>query len=157
MSGRKYFHRFHRSRQVLNALQKPLQSTDLISPGLWKIGEQYFTLFGRIGILPWEFVVTTRQLNLAKTSSLKRGILKFSSLLTIAYALMTTVLLTRKLLSWETRGDDTYDVIRTFLMFYIAILYPAVIPTSCIIGFRARLICPIINAINQLESSVSGR
>lgn len=152
MSPRKYFIRIHRSQKVLKALQ----STDLISPGLWKIGEQYFSIFGRISILPWEFVVPSKQLNLLKNSPLRGTILKFSPLLPIAYTLMTFVLLTKKLLLRETRADDTYDIFRTFLMFYMCCVYPAIIPTSCILGFRAGFIAAIINPITTLEASVSG-
>lgn len=93
---------------------------------------------------------------MAKLTLWKRGILKFASLLMVAYTFTTSIILIHKVLFSETNNQDPRDTVRTFMMLYVVCLCPAFVPMSFIMAFRGEQICPIINQITQFQPTISG-
>lgn len=135
----------------------PSSEDDLISPRLWEIWAQYSSSYRHL--LLFGILVQKRQIYLKTCSPLKPKFLKMLSLLLIFYTMTTFLLLCDKL--YFKRGDETVrpqkDKVRTWAMFYVTLVFPAIIPSSCIIGFRSSLVCQLFNPAGRFGSRVRGK
>lgn len=155
MLGPHEFHPSSRSKPVFLRNSYPNSNSDLLSPGLWKILQKYFTVFRYI--LPCGILLQERKMYLAKSSILKLVIIKVSSVLLMAYTFFTFVLITQKLrLTQSGTTSDALSMERFFVMFYIIFLFPAIIPTSIIISFYVEPICQIVNGIAKFQDRIKG-
>lgn len=134
----------------------PTYNSDLLSPGLWDTLTIFVTVYRKISILPFSFSTSFKKLHILNMSNCKRFLMKFNTVMLIGHTFFCFLLLAEKLLSPTKTDMGNILNLRTCIIFYFAILAPSLIPINIYISFKPELVCDIVNAIMQLQFSISG-
>ena len=99
---------------------------------------------------------------MAKAASASRFHLEESTIADAQRAIRAKEITAEQLVQlYFKRIDETVspheETVRIWAMFYITLVFPGIILSSLILGFRARLACKLFNPADQFRSRVRGK
>ncbi|OXA54855.1 hypothetical protein Fcan01_11576 [Folsomia candida] len=121
-------------------------SRDLISSGLWDCLERFVSVYSTTSILPFNFDVTKKHLNMVGLTRRKNVALKIChwSLPLVTLAAMSSLFY---MIYYPRTGDEGIQMAKMFIATCILTLLPCFTAVSFLIAFKPSDICSMINPI----------